>query len=77
MISDACVSYGTINKLNDDIYTLLQSITLETDFFSYYRLNLFNKECPFWSDSNGMCGNIACAVNTIDSEEDIPLVVAL
>jgi hypothetical protein len=74
MVSDACVSYGTINKLNDEIYTLLQSITSETDFFSYYRLNLFNKECPFWSDSSSMCGNIACSVNTIESEEDIPLV---
>ncbi|KAI2786059.1 Endoplasmic reticulum oxidoreductin-1 [Penicillium oxalicum] len=74
MVSDACVSYGTINKLNDEIYTLLQSITSETDFFSYYRLNLFNSECPFWSDSSSMCGNIACSVNTIESEEDIPLV---
>lgn len=73
MVSDTCVSYGTVNKLNDDIYSLLQSITLETDFFSYYRLNLFNKECPFWSDANSMCGNIACSVNTIESEEDIPL----
>lgn len=72
MISDACVSYGTINKLNDETYSLLQSITHETDFFSYYRLNLFNKECPFWSDANSMCGNIACSVNTIESEEDIP-----
>ncbi|KAJ5291010.1 Endoplasmic reticulum oxidoreductin-1 [Penicillium angulare] len=74
MVSDACVSYGTINKLNDEVYTLLQSITTETDFFSYYRLNLFNKECPFWNDANSMCGNIACSVNTIESEEDIPLI---
>lgn len=73
MVSDACVSYGTVNKLNDEIYALLQSLTIETDFFSYYRLNLFNKECPFWSDANSMCGNIACSVNTIESEEDIPL----
>ncbi|KAJ5708470.1 Endoplasmic reticulum oxidoreductin-1 [Penicillium malachiteum] len=72
MVSDACVSYGTINSLNDEVYALLQSLTVETDFFSYYRLNLFNKQCPFWSDSSSMCGNIACAVNTIDSEEDIP-----
>ncbi|KAJ6015360.1 Endoplasmic reticulum oxidoreductin-1 [Penicillium herquei] len=72
MVSDACVSYGTINNLNDEVYALLQSLTVETDFFSYYRLNLFNKQCPFWSDSSSMCGNIACAVNTIDSEEDIP-----
>lgn len=73
MVTDACVSYGTINKLNDDVYSLLQSLTTETDFFSYYRLNLFNTECPFWSDANSMCGNIACSVNTIESEEDIPL----
>ncbi|PYH97790.1 endoplasmic oxidoreductin [Aspergillus ellipticus CBS 707.79] len=73
MVSDACVSYATIDQLNDQVYTLLQSITQETDFFSYYRLNLFNKVCPFWSDANSMCGNIACSVNTIDSEDDIPL----
>ncbi|KAJ5085330.1 Endoplasmic reticulum oxidoreductin-1 [Penicillium argentinense] len=73
MVTDACVSYGTINQLNDEVYTLLQSITQETDFFSYYRLNLFNKECPFWNDANSMCGNIACSVSTIESEEDIPL----
>lgn len=59
--------------MNDKLYSLIQSITQDTDFFSYYRLNLFNKECPFWSDAISMCGNIACSVNTIDSEEDIPL----
>lgn len=73
MVSDACVSYATIDDLNDELYSLLHSITQETDFFSYYRLNLFNKECPFWSDANSMCGNIACSVNPIESEEDIPL----
>ncbi|KAJ5555751.1 Endoplasmic reticulum oxidoreductin 1 [Penicillium sp. DV-2018c] len=73
MVSDACVSYGDINGMNDMIFTTINSITQETDFFSYYRLNLFNKECPFWSDASSMCGNIACAVNTIESEDDIPL----
>ncbi|OJJ88767.1 ER oxidoreductin [Aspergillus glaucus CBS 516.65] len=72
-VTDACVSYATIDHLNDEVYTLLHSITQETDFFSHYRLNLFNKECPFWADSESMCGNIACSVNTIDLEEDIPL----
>lgn len=72
MVSDTCVSYGEINGINDMIYTTINSLTQETDFFSYYRLNLFNRECPFWSDADSMCGNIACAVNTIDSEEDIP-----
>ncbi|KAJ6172140.1 Endoplasmic reticulum oxidoreductin-1 [Penicillium chermesinum] len=73
-VSDTCISYESINAINDEIYTLLQSLTIESDFFSYYRLNLFNKECPFWNDESSMCGNIACSVNTIESEEDIPLV---
>lgn len=47
-------------------------MTRENDFFSYYRLNLYNKVCPFWNDETGLCGNIACAVNTIDSQEDLP-----
>ncbi|KAI8628862.1 oxidoreductin [Xylariaceae sp. FL1651] len=62
IVNDACVSYQTLEALNNK----------ETDFFAYYRLNLFNRKCPFWNDENGMCGNIACAVNTIDNEEDIP-----
>jgi len=72
MVSDACASYSTLDRLNHQLRPALDSITKETDFFSYYRLNLFNKECPFWSDSESMCGNIACAVNTLDNEEDIP-----
>lgn len=71
-VSDACVSYATVDNLNDEVYSLLHSITQDTDFFSYYRVNLFNTECPFWADSESMCGNIACSVNTIDSEEDVP-----
>lgn len=71
-VSDTCASYATIDAMNDQIFPLLRSVTQETDFFSYYRLNLFNKICPFWSEESGMCGNIACAVNTIDSEDDIP-----
>lgn len=47
-------------------------MTHTSDFFSYYRLNLYNKECPFWSDEESMCGNIACAVNTIEDEAEIP-----
>ncbi|KAJ9263702.1 oxidoreductin [Paecilomyces variotii] len=71
-VSDTCASYARIDTLNDQIYPILNSITHDTDFFSYYRLNLFNKECPFWSDESSMCGNIACSVHTIESEEDIP-----
>ena len=72
IVSDACASYSTLDGLNRELLPMLKVVTQSTDFFSYYRLNLFGKECPFWSDENGMCGNIACAVNTLDNEEDIP-----
>ncbi|KAF2869423.1 endoplasmic reticulum Oxidoreductin 1-domain-containing protein [Massariosphaeria phaeospora] len=74
IVSDACASYSTLEQLNDAIHPYLQSITQKTDFFSHYRLSLYSKKCPFWDDENGMCGNVACAVNTLDNEEDIPLV---
>ena len=74
IVSDACASYSTLEQLNDAIQPYLQSITQNTDFFSHYRLSLYSKKCPFWDDENGMCGNVACAVNTLDNEEDIPLV---
>lgn len=70
IVSDACASYATLDEINRELKPALEDLTHNTDFFAYYRLNLYN-ECPFWSDSNGMCGNIACAVNTLD-EEDIP-----
>lgn len=72
IVSDACASYSTLDDLNRDLRSSLKEITQETDFFAYYRLNLFGKECPFWSDESSTCGNIACAVNTLDNEEDIP-----
>jgi ERO1-like protein beta len=74
IVSDACASYNTLEQLNEAIHPYLTSITQNTDFFSHYRLSLYNKKCPFWDDENGMCGNVACAVNTLDNEEDIPLV---
>ncbi|KAF2754188.1 endoplasmic oxidoreductin [Pseudovirgaria hyperparasitica] len=74
IVSDACASYSTLDGLNEALSPFVTKITQDTDFFSHYRLNLFNKKCPFWDDENGMCGNIACAVNTLDNEEDIPLV---
>ena len=72
VVSDACASFGTLEYINDDLRPNLQAVTQTTDFFSYYRLNLYNKKCPFWNDESGMCGNIACAVQTLDDEKDIP-----
>jgi len=73
IVSDACTSYSTLDDLNTRLHPWIHAITHDTDFFSHYRLNLYNKKCPFWSDEDGMCGNIACAVNTLENEEDIPL----
>ncbi|KAF2132541.1 endoplasmic oxidoreductin [Dothidotthia symphoricarpi CBS 119687] len=74
IVSDACASYSTLEQLNEAVHPYLHSITQDTDFFSHYRLSLYSKRCPFWDDENGMCGNVACAVNTLDNEEDIPSV---
>lgn len=72
IVSDACASYSTLERLNLKVKPVVDDLTRTTDFFSHYRLNLFHKKCPFWDDENGMCGNIACAVETLDNEEDIP-----
>lgn len=72
IVSDACASYSTLEDLNRKVKPTVEDLTKTTDFFSHYRLNLFHKQCPFWNDENGMCGNIACAVQTLDNEEDIP-----
>ncbi|KAK4498695.1 hypothetical protein PRZ48_009205 [Zasmidium cellare] len=71
-VSDACASYADLNSLNERLHPYVRNLANNTDFFSFYRLNLYNKKCPFWDDENGMCGNRACAVNTVDNEEDIP-----
>jgi ERO1-like protein beta len=71
-VSDACASYADLDNLNANLHPYVRSLANNTDFFSYYRLNLYNKVCPFWNDENGLCGNIACAVTSIENEEDIP-----
>ena len=72
IVSDACTSYAALDNLNTDLSPSLQDLTQNTDFFAYYRLNLYNKVCPFWTDESSICGNRACAVDTIEDERDIP-----
>jgi ERO1-like protein beta len=72
IVSDACASFSTLERLNRLVKPSVDDLTKNTDFFSHYRLNLFHKKCPFWDEENGMCGNIACSVATLDNEEDIP-----
>lgn len=74
IVTDACTSYSDLEALNAHLAPSLEELTQRTDFFAYYRLNLFNKVCPFWSDENSMCGNRACAVDTIEDESEIPMI---
>lgn len=76
IVSDACASYSTIDSLNTALTPSLKAITQSTDFFAYYRLNLYDQICPFraWDDDTGTCGNIACKVDTLLDEKDIPLI---
>lgn len=76
IVSDACASYSTLDTLNNALSPSLKAITQSTDFFAYYRLNLYDSQCPVkaWDDESGTCGNIACAVNTLEDEKDIPVI---
>ena len=76
IVSDACASYSTLDNLNQALAPSLQSITQSTDFFAYYRLNLYDQVCPVraWDDETGTCGNIACKVDTLEDEKDIPII---
>ncbi len=75
-MSDACASYATLDNLNEALTPSLKAITQSTDFFAYYRLNLFDQKCPVraWDDETGTCGNIACKVDTLEDEKDIPTI---
>lgn len=75
-MSDACASYSTIDSINSALFPSLKEITQSTDFFAYYRLNLYDKTCLVraWDDDTGTCGNIACKVDTLVDEQDIPLI---
>ena len=76
IVSDACASYHTLDTLNSALTPHLKAITQSTDFFAYYRLNLFDQKCPVraWDDETGTCGNIACKVDTLEDEKDIPMI---
>ncbi|KAL8732636.1 MAG: hypothetical protein Q9166_002611 [cf. Caloplaca sp. 2 TL-2023] len=76
IVSDACASYSTLDSLNTALAPSLKTITQSTDFFAYYRLNLYDQKCPVkaWDDETGTCGNIACKVDTLEDEKDIPVI---
>lgn len=66
-ITDTFASYEQVEEINHSLNPLLTDILHNTDFFGYYRLNLYEAQCPVsWGDSFPMCGNRACAVDTLE-----------
>ncbi|KAI7680393.1 hypothetical protein KC322_g14451, partial [Hortaea werneckii] len=39
-VSDACASYADLDALNGKLQPFIRNLSHNTDFFSYYRLNL-------------------------------------
>ncbi|KAK9378311.1 endoplasmic reticulum Oxidoreductin 1-domain-containing protein [Kockiozyma suomiensis] len=71
-ISESAYGISAIDTVNSErLRPLLHDIVTTSDFFRYYRLDLFGRPCLFWDDE-GMCGNRACAVDTIEDEEGLP-----
>ncbi len=70
-IADTGATYEGVEEFNHEIYPLISDITKNTDFFKYYRLNLFDEQCLYFGEENSYCGNRACAVDTLE-EEDVP-----
>ncbi|EEB07403.1 ER oxidoreductin Ero1b [Schizosaccharomyces japonicus yFS275] len=64
--------YNTVDALNEEFKPLVTDLTEKSDYFRYYRLNLFNRECKFPIIDHAVCGNSACTVNVLKSENDIP-----
>ena len=66
-ITDTFASYEQVEEINHQLKPVLTDILHNTDFFGYYRLNLYEAQCPVtWGDAFPMCGNRACAVDTLE-----------
>lgn len=68
-ISDTPSSYSYVTRHNEELSPLIHELVSSTDFFKYYKLNLFTRECPYFSEDGAFCGNRACAVDTIEGDE--------
>ena len=59
-----------MDGINYQLRHILHDITHSTDFFGYYRLNLYDAQCPILEGNmDAMCGNRACAVDHLDESE--------
>ncbi|EMR11408.1 hypothetical protein PNEG_00431 [Pneumocystis murina B123] len=60
------VPFSLVERIVSELDPLLKNLTFQTDYFKYYRLNLFAARCPFWGTDNGLCGNKACMVDVLE-----------
>ncbi|KAK9471313.1 endoplasmic reticulum Oxidoreductin 1-domain-containing protein [Dipodascopsis tothii] len=66
------VTVGAIEQANRAaVLPLVKDMVSTSDFYRYYFLDLYGRPCPFWPD-DGLCGNRACAVDTIDDDSQVP-----
>ncbi|EPY53899.1 ER oxidoreductin Ero1a [Schizosaccharomyces cryophilus OY26] len=65
------VDTDAIHRMQSRVRTLLPVLTEGSDYFSYYKLNLYQAECPLWENDNAMCSSQGCAVDTLE-ENEIP-----
>jgi hypothetical protein len=70
-ISDTPATYQQVVRHNEQVGPLLESLCNAADFFKYYKVNLFSRECKYFTEEGAFCGNRACAVDTLE-EEDVP-----
>ncbi|ODQ67531.1 endoplasmic oxidoreductin [Nadsonia fulvescens var. elongata DSM 6958] len=70
-ISDGCgATYKEVEDKNKVIRPLIKDL-VTTDYFKYYKIDLYERKCKHWADES-LCGNRACAVDTIDDEDNLP-----
>lgn len=69
-ILDSCASFGEVEVVNREVRPVLRNLVL-SDYFKYYKVDLSPRLCPF-QDEEGMCGNEACAVESVHEEDEIP-----
>jgi len=61
-LEDCSCTTEKISHFNKQIHDKLVKV-LHGDYFRYFQVN-FHKECKFWDDRDGQCGNRNCAVDT-------------
>lgn len=70
-IDDACgATYEAVENTNHRVRPIIKGL-VQTDFFKFYYLDLYGDKCPL-DDDSGTCANRACAVDTIEDENDLP-----